>query len=171
MRASGEADGFVASSEVDVEPSDQCMDEVISAAVKCEWRGEGQISGRACVEIEGEDRGGVGHNRFDFNGVNKRLCKRGMLKRRVVKSVDVVPDYIELAVVFFIKVGRHTSDLLILVLAILNSSHENCSLVRENQAIGSKIFVSGIQDGVKHGLIEQEISHPLRDYDVDLREW
>lgn len=37
VRAGGEADGFVAGGEVDVEPSDEGVYEVIAAAVECEW--------------------------------------------------------------------------------------------------------------------------------------
>jgi len=36
VRAGGEADGFVAGSEVDVEPGDQGVYEVVTAAVECE---------------------------------------------------------------------------------------------------------------------------------------
>ena len=37
VRAGGEADGFVAGGEIDVEPSDEGVYEVIAAAVECEW--------------------------------------------------------------------------------------------------------------------------------------
>jgi hypothetical protein len=40
MRPGGETDGFVAGGEVDVKPRDERMDEIIPAAVKCEWCGK-----------------------------------------------------------------------------------------------------------------------------------
>jgi hypothetical protein len=51
--AGGEADRLVASSEIDVEPSDERMDEVIAAAVKSERGCEGQVGGCTGVEVEG----------------------------------------------------------------------------------------------------------------------
>jgi hypothetical protein len=53
VRASGEPDGFVAGSEVDVEPSDKGVYEVIAATVEREGRGKGEVGGRAGVQVEG----------------------------------------------------------------------------------------------------------------------
>jgi hypothetical protein len=64
----------------------------------------------------------------------------------------------------------HTSNLLVFILAVFDSSHEDCGLVREDEAIRNQIFVPSVKDGIQHGLIEQEIAHPLRDYDIDLWE-
>lgn len=66
---------------------------------------------------------------------------------------------------------RLTANLLVLVLSIFDTGHEDRSLVRENQSIWRQILITSIQDGVKHGLVEQEITHPLRDYNVDFWEW
>lgn len=62
-----------------------------------------------------------------------------------------------------------TPNLLILVLAILNTRHENGSLVREDQAlpIFTQVPVAGPQDGIQHALVQQEVPHPLGDDDVD----
>lgn len=53
VRAGGEADGFVAGGEIDVEPSDERVDEVVAAAVEREGGGEGEVSGGAGIEVEG----------------------------------------------------------------------------------------------------------------------
>lgn len=68
--------------------------------------------------------------------------------------------------------GEPTADLVLLVVAILDTSHEDGGLVGENEtlAILAEVAVTGPKDGVKHGLVEEEVSHPLRDDDVDLRE-
>jgi hypothetical protein len=63
-----------------------------------------------------------------------------------------------------------TANLLILILSILNTGHENRRLVGENQPIGRQVLIPRIQHRIQHRLIQQEIPHPLRDYDVDFRE-
>lgn len=63
-----------------------------------------------------------------------------------------------------------TSDLLLLVVTILDTSKEDGRLVREDQAVLLQVGVTRIQHGVQHGLVEQEVAHPLRDDDVDLGE-
>lgn len=87
-----ESDWLVAGCEVDIEPSDQCMDKIVATAVESELLGEGEVSGRAGVEVEGQDGGGVGDNGFDFDGIDERLGKGGVLERGVIEAVDVVPD-------------------------------------------------------------------------------
>lgn len=51
--AGGEADGLVAGGEIDVEPCDQSVYEIIAAAVEDEGGGEGEVGGCTCVEVEG----------------------------------------------------------------------------------------------------------------------
>jgi hypothetical protein len=67
-------------------------------------------------------------------------------------------------------IGVLTSDLLLLVVAVLDTSHEDGSLVREDQAILDQVLVARVQDGVEHGLVQQEVAHPLGYYYVDLVE-
>lgn len=153
--AGGEADGLVAGGEVDIEPRDESVHEVVAAGVKGEGGGEGKVGNGAGVQVEGEDSGGVGDNGLDLDGVDEGLGEGGLLEGRVVESVDVVPE----------------SNLLILVLAVLDTSHEDGGLVGEDQAVGHEVLVSGPEDGVQHGLVEKEVSHPLRDDDVNLVEW
>ena len=140
--------GFVACSKIDVEPCDERVDEVISAAVECKWYGKDQVCGRTRVEIESEDSGGVSHNSFDLNSVNKGLCECRFLEGSVVEAVDIVPNCAVLVTIFVLGGLCHTPYFFILIFAILNSSHENGRLVREYQAIGGQIFVSRIQDSI-----------------------
>lgn len=65
-------------------------------------------------------------------------------------------------------VAALTLDLLILVLAVLNTGKEDGGLVGEDETILLEIGVSGVENGVEHGLVEKEVAHPLRDDDVDL---
>jgi hypothetical protein len=54
-----------------------------------------------------------------------------------------------------------TSNLLLLVLAVLDTSHEDGSLVGEDEAVLDEVLVAGVQNRVQHGLVEQEVTHPL----------
>lgn len=90
--AGRKADWLVACGEVNIEPCDKGVYEVVAAAVEDEWGGEGEVCGCAGVEIEGKDGGGVGDNGLDLDGVDERLGQGGVLERRVVESVDVIPD-------------------------------------------------------------------------------
>jgi hypothetical protein len=79
VRACGEADWLMACCEVDIEPSDQGMYEIISTDVKGEGRGKSEVGGFACVEIEGEDSSRISDYGFDFDGVNEWLSQSGVL--------------------------------------------------------------------------------------------
>lgn len=63
-----------------------------------------------------------------------------------------------------------TSNLLVLVVTILDTSNKDGGLVREDQAILLQVLVTGVQDCVKHRLVEKKVAHPLRDDDIDLGE-
>ena len=65
---------------------------------------------------------------------------------------------------------RLTANLLILVLAIFDTGHENGSLIGEDQAVLDQVLIARVQDSVQHGLVEQEVAHPLGYYYVDLVE-
>ena len=65
---------------------------------------------------------------------------------------------------------RLTIYLLLLIVLIFNGSKEHGSLVREDEAILLEVFITGDEDGIEHGLVEQEVAHPFRDDDVKLIE-
>mgnify|MGYP000939939447 CR=1 FL=1 len=65
---------------------------------------------------------------------------------------------------------KRTANLLLLVVSVLDTGEENGGLVGEDEAILLKVGVSGVEDGVEHGLVEEEIAHPLGDDDVNLGE-
>lgn len=73
VRASGEADGLVAGGEVDVEPGDKGMDEVISLGGEGEGSVEGEVGGGASVEVEGEHGNGVSDDRLKIDSIDQRL--------------------------------------------------------------------------------------------------
>lgn len=91
--AGGEADGLVAGGEVDVEPRDKGVDEVVTLDGQVKFGGEGQVGNGASVEIEGEDRGGVGYDGLDVDGINEGLGQSRGLQGSIVEAVDIVPDW------------------------------------------------------------------------------
>lgn len=66
--------------------------------------------------------------------------------------------------------GDLTANLLVLVVAILDTGHKDSGLVGEDEAILLEVPVARVQDRVQHGLVQQEVPHPLGDDDVDLGE-
>lgn len=88
----GELDGLVAGGELDVEPRDHGVD-VVGAA---HGEGEGELEGEVCdgagVQVDGDDRSGVGDNGLELDGVDEGLGESGVLQRAVVEAPDVVPD-------------------------------------------------------------------------------
>lgn len=62
---------------------------------------------------------------------------------------------------------RLTANLLLLVIAILDTGDVDGGLVGEDQTILDQVLVPGVQDGVQHGFVEQEVAHPLRNDDVN----
>lgn len=41
-------------------------------------------------------------------------------------------------------------------------------MTRHQEAVGLEILVTGVKDGVEHGLVEERVAHPFTDNDVDL---
>lgn len=92
VRTGGEPNGFVAGRELNVEPGDKSMDEVVAADGEIEGKLECEVVGGAFVEIKGDDGAGIGDNGFEFDCVDQRFCEGCHLQRCVVKAVDVVPN-------------------------------------------------------------------------------
>lgn len=181
MRTSAESDRFMAGSEIDIEPCNKSVDEIVTTNIKLEWRGESEIFLGACVEIEGKNCGRVGNDSLNLDGVDERFGESGSLERRIIEAINVVPDFYTLVCVHSRKCSpcenlppqekQLTSNLLILIFSILNTSHEDSSLIWENQTIWRKVLVSSVENGIQHGFIEQEVTHPFRDDDVNFWEW
>ena len=91
--AGGEPDGLVAFGELDVEPGDEGVDEIVAAAAEFEGDLEVEIGCGALVEIEDENGRGFSHNGLELDGVDEGLGEGGLLERSVVESVDVIPDF------------------------------------------------------------------------------
>lgn len=44
-------------------------------------------------------------------------------------------------------------------------------MVGEDETIRFEVFVTGKENGVEHGLVEEEVAHPFRYDDVELLDW
>lgn len=74
MRPSRKLYGFVARSEVDIEPSDKSMYKVASTAVEQEGRLEGKICWIDSVEVNRENRRWIRDTSLHFYSINQGLC-------------------------------------------------------------------------------------------------
>jgi len=63
-----------------------------------------------------------------------------------------------------------TSNLLLLVVTVLDTGDKDGGLVGEDETALLEVTVTGPQDSVQHALVQQEVAHPLGDDDVDLGE-
>ena len=54
-----------------------------------------------------------------------------------------------------------TANLLVLVLAVLDTGQKDGGLIGEDQTVLGQVAVPSIEDGIHHALIEEEVSHPL----------
>lgn len=63
--------------------------------------------------------------------------------------------------------SKLTVDLLLLIIRIFNSGEVQGGFVGEDQTVLLQVLVSCKQDGVEHGLVQQEVAHPFGDDDVE----
>jgi hypothetical protein len=136
------------------------------------WEVECEIGDLAGVQVEGDERCGISDDSLEVNSVDKRLGKGGALEGSVVEAPDVIPDCASRSVTVKMlrENARLTVDLLLLVVAILDTGDENGGLVGEDETTLLEVAIASPQDSVQHGLVEQEVAHPLGDDDVDLGE-
>lgn len=92
VRARREADRLVACREVDIEPSDKGMDEIVTSAGKFEGNRKSKIVHGAFIQIKGQDSNRVSDSSLDLDIVNERLGKSSLLERGIVESVDIIPN-------------------------------------------------------------------------------
>jgi len=82
----------VAGRELNVEPGDQGVHVVGAADGEGVGEVEGEIGDLTGVEIEGDERCGVGDDGLKVDSVDEGLGQGGALEGGVVEAPDVVPD-------------------------------------------------------------------------------
>ena len=90
--AGAELDGLVAGGEFNVEPGDQSVNVVGAANGEGVRKVEGEIGDLAGVEVEGDERSGVGDDSLKVDSIDEGLGESGALEGSVVEAPDVVPD-------------------------------------------------------------------------------
>lgn len=90
--AGAELDGLVAGGEFNVEPGDQSVDVVGAADGEGVRKVEGEIGDLAGVEVEGDERSGVGDDSLKVDSIDEGLGESSALEGSVVEAPDVVPD-------------------------------------------------------------------------------
>lgn len=79
VRSCRESDWLVTSGKLDIEPSDQRMDEVVSPTFQDKWSAEAQIGRLDRIEIDGESCGWFCDTSFHLHYVNERFCQGRVL--------------------------------------------------------------------------------------------
>lgn len=147
---SRETDFGLAGVEVAVEPANE--------GVKCLLAVEGELEAGDEVEflllhsaqVDVQDFAVVADHAAPRDLVDQRVRQRDFLDAAHVEVVHFVPE------VYFV----------VLLVVVLDSAHLDDSLVGKHQSIRLQKFVPGVQHTVQHRFLQQEITHPLRDYDI-----
>lgn len=92
VRTGREADRLVASAELDIEPCNQGVDEVVPSYGQLPLLCECKVLLGDGVQVEGDHRCRICDDSLHLDGVDKRLGQGGGFQRRVVEAIDVVPD-------------------------------------------------------------------------------
>ena len=92
VRTGREPNGFVTGSEVDVEPGNEGMDEVVSLATEAERGGKGEFGGCDGIEIDCEHRAWISNQSFEFDGIHQWLGQCILLHWGEVEAIDIIPD-------------------------------------------------------------------------------
>ena len=150
----GEVDWFMTGTELDIEPRYHSMDEVRTLAKQGEGSLEGKLLFGHRVQINGEDKRWIGHAGFHLDSIDKRLGQGGVLQRRKVESVHVIPNYLSgQPLISYSEEFKRTSNLLVFVLSIFDACHVDFGIVRKDQATFHQVPIASINDGVEHAFV------------------
>lgn len=128
------------------------MSEIVSLQLEIERCGEFQIRLLHLVKINLLYQIGVGYDLPGINYIYKRFHNGNLSNTAHIKTIDIIPPV----------------DFLVLVLTVFNGADIQSSTIWEHHSIGLQKLVSSIQDCIQHGLVEQTISHPFGNDDVNL---
>lgn len=73
VRTGGESDVLMASSEVNIEPCDKCVDEVTTPGAQLEGDPEREIGCCAFIQVKGQDGDRVRYGSLNFDRIDQRL--------------------------------------------------------------------------------------------------
>ena len=152
IRGGGEPDPLVTVGELYREESHQRVEVVVPLKKETEVAAEGDFFLLHSLNINFLDQAVVGHHTLVVDAVHQRFGDGDLPDAGHVESVHVIPP----------------GDLVVLVLPVLDTGNVQGGLIREHESSFHQPLVPGIEDGIQHGLVEQTITHPLGDDDVNL---
>eukprot|EP00760_Papus_ankaliazontas_P028252 PhM_4_TR359/c0_g1_i3/m.71426 len=135
-----------------VEPRNERVNRLVAGSLHREWCHKRKIGDGHFREVEVNERSGVGTDLLGLDDFDQGLDKGGTAHCGEVESVDVIP----------------VSYLSVPVVGVLDAGDEHLGFVGEKLYIRGTELVAGHQHGVQHGLVDEEVAHPLRDDDIDL---
>lgn len=91
--AGAELDGLVASGELDVEPSKEGVDVVVTGSLELEGNLEGEVLLLDGTDVDVLDGTWLRNNSLEVYAVDQWFTESDVLDTRVVKSINVVPDF------------------------------------------------------------------------------
>ena len=92
VRTGRELDGLVAAREVDVEPTKESVNVVVTGSVKLEWNLKVEVLFGDRSEVDVPDGARSGSDGLEVDAVYQRFTECDLLDARVVKSINIVPD-------------------------------------------------------------------------------
>ena len=66
---------------------------------------------------------------------------------------------------------QQTIDFLLLVLLVLDRSDVQRCMVREDESSRLEVAVTGLEHGIQHRLVKEEVTHPFGNNDIELLYW
>ena len=117
-----------------------------------EWRFKGNVFFLYGLDINLLDKTLIADHLVPVHDIHDWFRQCNLPDSRHVEPIHIVPPV----------------DLVVLVLSVLDGGDVERGSVREHQTSRFEPLVPGEEDGVKHGLVEEAVSHPLGDDDVHL---
>lgn len=151
-RSSVQDDSVVSGEERGVKVNGDSVDGVVTSGGQDKGGGEGQFRLGHLGQVHAEERWCIRRNLVVVYAINQWLNKAQPLEVGEVETHDVVPAV----------------ESVLDVLWVVNAASVHVCMRREQLDIRGAEFVAGVEDGVEHGFVQKEVTHPLRDDDIDL---
>ena len=95
-----ESDRLVAGGKLDIEPSDESMNEIASSRHHLERCFECEVGRFNGIEIDCHNSSWISNTGLCLHSVDKRFAQGSVFQWREVESIDVVPDYAQRQIPF-----------------------------------------------------------------------
>mmetsp|Transcript_32058 Transcript_32058/g.43904 ORF Transcript_32058/g.43904 Transcript_32058/m.43904 type:complete len:228 (+) Transcript_32058:238-921(+) len=155
IRTSRKPNTFVALRENNVKKSNKSMQIVISHHLKLKLGFKFQVFNFNGMTIDFENVLDIRNHCLGINNINKRLLNCSFLDTTHIKSPHIFPPV----------------DFLVLVVSIFNCTDFQIRFIREHDPIISQPLITSKKNTLKHVLIDQKVTHPLADNNINFVNW